>query len=187
MTISLSTDERIALDQDSPSFRATSERTLAELLLDLQSQATAHAAALAALASQDADFADLLAALAPVAVPTWGAPGDEAAEAIEIALQLKDGAEESVGEELVFEVHVADTENGADSATAVITAAAVPVGEILSGSGTACVKVKTSATGALSLLVTEAAAGSRFLEIRPCYGSGAIDCRDVAELTFAGE
>jgi len=123
-------------------------------------------------------FADL------VVVPTWGTPGAEAGNKIEVVCQLKDAKGEDLAAQRVFDVHVADTEYGDDSASATISDAAVPIGTILSGDGTAAVRVRTDAAGQIALEVSEVAAASRYLSIRPCYGSPWMDPTDTVELAF---
>lgn len=125
------------------------------------------------------------ALLAKFAVVSWGTPGTQSPEnAIEITLQLKDLAGENLAGQFVLAVSVSDSDLGDPSATAVITAAAVPVGEILAGDATATVTVRTNASGQVKLSVTDGVTASRFLYAWGCRGSGLIDCAATAELEF---
>ncbi len=190
MGIALTAAEKTAINKDTSLFEAASDRHLHEVFTDLQTQLdalpiddTVDEAALAdGAVAADKLKADLAALFATV---DWGTPGAEAGNVIEVLLQLKDPRGEDVAAQRVFEVHVADTEYGGDSATATIAAAAVPIGTIISGSGTAAVKVQTDSDGQVALAVTEASAASRYLSARPCYGSPILDARDTATLTFA--
>jgi len=169
---------------------AASDQHLDGLLEDLQTQLDALPIAGSvdadALADGGVTAAKLASALAAkLATVSWGTPGAEGSNAIEVLLQLVDPAAENVLAEQVFEIHVADTEFGADSGTATIAAADVPIGTILSGSGTAAVKVQTDSNGQVALKVTETAAENRYLSARPCYGSPFLDASATATLEFA--
>ena len=99
---------------------------------------------------------------------TWDAAGAEAANVIEVQGRMKDPAGTEIasanGE---VEVMVSDSATDASpSATAVLQAAAVPVGTLMDGSGTATVLMRTSAAGYFKVGCLEAAVGSRYLWIR---------------------
>ncbi|HUX17292.1 MAG TPA: hypothetical protein VMW52_12525 [Phycisphaerae bacterium] len=189
MGIALNDTEQQALRRDTSIFEAASEQHIDQILADLQSQIDGQpiegSVNHAAMADDAVDVEELADALADRFVkPTWGTPGAEAGNEIEVDLQLVDAKGENLAEELVLEIHVADTEYGADSGTATIAAGAGAEGTIISGSGTAAIKAQTDATGLLALKVAEAAAASRFLSSRPCHGSPMLDCRNTCELTF---
>lgn len=95
----------------------------------------------------------------------WGSPAAESGNAIEIAASCLDFSGAAFASGLVdVKLIVSDAANdGEPSHTAVITAASVPVGTILSGSGTATVIVRTDSNGNFKIKVTETAAASRYL------------------------
>jgi len=189
MGIALTDEEKAALRRDASIFEANSSQHLDQLLIDLQDQidaipvdGTVDADALAAGAVTAVKLADAVADLL-VAVD-WGAPGAEAANKIEVQLQLDDAQGNALAESHVLEVHVSDTATGGDSATATISDGAGAAGTIISGDGTAAIRATTDASGHLDLEVSEAAAASRYLIVRPCYGSPLLDCRETVELAF---
>lgn len=106
--------------------------------------------------------------LTPVLVGLqWGSPGGESGNAIEISGTIKDFAGADLASSLVdMEILVSDgaTDNE-PSATAVLSAASVPVGTVLSGSGTARLGIRTDA-GALSIKVTETLVAHRYLWVK---------------------
>lgn len=96
---------------------------------------------------------------------TWDAAGAEATNTIEVQGRMKDagGTEIAVATGEVTVV-VSDSATDAEpSATAVLQAAGTPVGSLLSGTGTARVRMRTSAAGYFKVGCLEAAVGSRFL------------------------
>jgi hypothetical protein len=97
----------------------------------------------------------------------WGTPAAESGDAIEIGAAVEDYAGAAVNSSLVdVEIRVTDSAASCEpSATATLGPAAVPVGTILAGSGTATLVMRTTA-GALRLRVTEAAAGYRYLWVK---------------------
>lgn len=115
----------------------------------------------------------------------WAAPEAEDANTIDVQLQLTDAQGNALEEQHVLELHVSDTTTGGDSATATISAGDGADGDILSGSGTAAVRVKTDANGHVDLKVTETASASRYLICRACYGSPILDARETVTLAFA--
>lgn len=190
MGFSLTDSEKQALRRDTSIMEAASEQHLDTILEDLQGQLDGEpidgSVDNAAMADDAVGGAELTDALADTLLAvTWGTPDGESGNTIEVTLQLKDAKGEALAAQRVFEVHVADTQYGADSGTATIAAGTAPIGTILSGSGTAAVKVQTDAAGQMKLKVSETAAASRYLSARPCYGSPILDCQAAATLVFA--
>lgn len=99
----------------------------------------------------------------------WASPGAEAGNAIEIQASCLGFAGEAFISGLVdAQIIVSDAANDSSpSATAVVTAADIPVGSILDGSGTATVIVRTDSSGLFKIKVTETATGSRYLWLSP--------------------
>lgn len=108
-----------------------------------------------------ADVADDLIGL------TWGTPGAEVANAIEVTGTLTDFLGAAFSNSLTdIEVLVSDGATDAEpSATATLSAAGTPVGTVLAGSGTARM-VMRSASGSIKVKVTETAAANRYLWIK---------------------
>lgn len=96
---------------------------------------------------------------------TWDAPGAETANVIEIQARMKDNSGTEIGSANgEITIVVSDSTTDAEpSATATIAAAGTPVGTFLAGTGTATVKMRTSAAGYVKIGVLETAVGSRFL------------------------
>lgn len=189
MPVQLTTAQKAELRKDLSLFEAAGGDAV-DLLEDLQNQLDALPIDATVLEGAIADGAVSLAKLKDevadlIVVPAWGTPDAEAGNAIEVLLQLQDAQGNNLDEQHVVEIHVSDTVYAGDSATATISDAAVPIGTILSGDDTAAVQVQTDASGQIKLEVTETAASSRFLSVRPCYGSAMFDCRDTVELPFA--
>lgn len=189
MGIGMTTAQKAELRKDTSLF-ASVGGDLPSLLESLQAQIdalpiddTVETASVQDLAITAAKLASAVADL--FAVVSWGSPGAEAGNVIEIQLQLLDAQGNALAEERVFEVHVADAAYGGDSATATIAAGGGAEGTIISGSGTAAVRVQTSEDGLLDLAVSETAAASRYLSVRPCHGSPLLDASDFATLVFA--
>lgn len=104
---------------------------------------------------------DLTAELVGV---VWGTPGPESGDAIEISATIQDAEGKALASSVV-DVDILVTDGAADnepSSTATLSAASVPVGTILSGSGTARVCIR-SAAGAFAIRVNETAAANRYL------------------------
>ena len=115
----------------------------------------------------------------------WGTPEAEAGNKIEVELQLADAKGEALALECALELHVSDgTAYASDSGTATISLGAGAEGEIISGDDTAAVRAKTSATGKLSVEVSEAGAGTRHVTARPTYWCPILGSMASAELTF---
>lgn len=118
----------------------------------------------------------------------WGTPGAEAGNAIDISAALKDFAGAPLSSSLV-DVEILVTDSAADnepSATATLSAASAPVGSVLAGSGTARLVMRTAA-GAMSLKVSEASAGNRYLWLKQA-GNARLWVRSltgVLELVFS--
>lgn len=130
-----------------------------------------------------------LDSLTPVLVGLeWGTPTAEASNAIEVTGTVKDFQNVALNSSIVdVEILVTDGANDHEpSATATLSAGTVPVGTVLSGSGTARLVMRTS-SGSLKVKVTETAAGNRYLWIKQ-NGHARLWVRAVAgvlELTFA--
>jgi hypothetical protein len=181
MPTTLSNLQMQALRKDTSLFEASGTTHLDGILSDIQTQLNAlPIAGTVAIAAVAADLAAKLPAV------SWGTPAAEAAGAIEITLQVTDLQGNNLAAQKVLDVHVADTLYGNDSAAATVVEAVAPVGTILSGSGTAAVKVQTDATGKVRLSVHAAGAVTRYLLARAGYGSPVLNCEATATLTFTG-
>ncbi|MGH8709756.1 MAG: hypothetical protein ACREVA_00280 [Burkholderiales bacterium] len=123
---------------------------------------------------------DLFAAIA------WGTPGAESGNAIDVtgtANNLNGVA--IAAATTAVQILVSDSATDAEpSATATLSAATTPLGTLLSGSGTATVQFRTSASGTFSVKTTETAAASRFLWINQGNNSQAFVRASVAPLTL---
>lgn len=99
---------------------------------------------------------------------SWGSPGAEASNAIEIQAtinNIKGTAIAAATSEV--EVMVSDSATDAEpSATATLAAAGTPVGTLLAGTGTATAVFRTNSSGLFTVKVTETAAADRFLWTR---------------------
>lgn len=98
---------------------------------------------------------------------SWGSPGSESGNTIEIQGTVKDAAGNTIAAATTdVTIVVSDAANdGEPSATATAAAAGTPVGTVLAGSGTATICMRTNASGLFSIAVTEAAAADRFLNV----------------------
>ena len=98
---------------------------------------------------------------------TWGPPGTETGNAIEISGTLTDFGGAALSSSLTdVEIIVSDGATDCEpSATAIIAAGTVPVGTVLAGSGTASLVIRT-ASGSLKVKVTETAAAYRYLWVK---------------------
>jgi hypothetical protein len=109
---------------------------------------------------------------------TWGAPGAEVDNKIEVTLQLKN----AVDENLVAVERIRLT--CAEGATLALKAAGD--GTVLSGSGTADMIVETDvATGTFDLEVSFAGVDTITAVGGATQGSGLVSCRDSVDLVFA--
>lgn len=98
---------------------------------------------------------------------SWGTPGAETANVIEIQATIKDAAGNTLAAATTdVQVVVSDSAtDGEPSATATLAAAGTPVGTVLAGSGTATIIMRTNASGLFSIAVSETAAASRYLNV----------------------
>lgn len=101
----------------------------------------------------------------------WGTPAAETGNTITVAGQVKDLAGNSLAAVHAFTVRVSDTDAGAVSATATLSAATSPVGTIIEGSGTATLRMQTDSNGAFSVKCSETAAASRYLNVAGTFGT----------------
>lgn len=95
----------------------------------------------------------------------WGTPGAESGNAIEIAASCVGFAGEPFLSGLV-DVRIIVSDGAADASpshTATINAAAIPVGTITEGAGTATATVRTDSGGNFKISINETAAASRYL------------------------
>lgn len=98
----------------------------------------------------------------------WGTPTNEASNVIEIVGSVLDYDGQPLASSVAdIEVRVTDgAVDGEPSATAFLTAAAVPVGTVLAGSGTASLVVRSD-SGSLAIAIHESTANChRYLWIR---------------------
>lgn len=98
---------------------------------------------------------------------SWGTPGTETANVIEIQATIKDAAGNTLAAATTdVQVVVSDSAtDGEPSATATLAAAGTPVGTVLAGSGTATIIMRTNASGLFSIAISETAAASRYLNV----------------------
>ena len=109
---------------------------------------------------------------------TWGAPGAEVDNKIEVTLQLKNPVNENLVE--VERIRLTCTEG----ATMALVAAGD--GTVLSGDGTADMIIETDvATGTFDLEVSFAAADTITVVGGATQGSGLLGCREIVDLVFA--
>lgn len=112
--------------------------------------------------------ADLDSAVAAMfSYVSWGTPGAETANVIEIQATMKDAAGNTLAAATTdVQVIVSDSAtDGEPSATATLAAAGTPVGTVLAGSGTATIIMRTNASGLFSIAISESAAASRYLNV----------------------
>ncbi len=108
--------------------------------------------------------AQIVAALTSI---VWGSPGVESANIIEIQAITQDFAGNPLSSDHV-DVEIRVTDGATDnepSATATLTAAGSPIGNVLRGSGTATLGIRTDGNGHLAIAVHETAAAHRYLWI----------------------
>ncbi len=94
----------------------------------------------------------------------WGTPGIESSNKIEISGSCRNL--NGVSFAGIVDIMIKVTDGAADaepSSTATITAAAVPVGTVMAGSGTATVQIRTNSSGLFKIAVNETAVGFRYL------------------------
>lgn len=134
-----------------------------------------------------ADLGSAITAL--FAQVNWGSPGAESSNVIEVTATVQDMAGSTLAVATTeVEVMVSDSATDAEpSATATMAAAGSPVGTLLSGTGTATLTFRTSASGTFAVAVTETAAANRFLWVRQGKNSRAYVRANAAplQLTFA--
>lgn len=134
--------------------------------------------------------ADLASAVAVMfSYVTWGTPGAESGDAIEITGTVKDLQGNTLAAATTdVKIVVSDAAtDGEPSATATMAAAGTPVGTVLAGSGTGTIIMRTNASGQFAIAVSETAAASRFLNVSQGANSQAYVRAGEApkELTFA--
>ena len=109
---------------------------------------------------------------------TWGAPGAEVDNKIEVALQLQNAVDADLV--LVERIRLTCTEG----ATMALKAAGN--GTVLAGSGTPDMIIETDAvTGSFDLEVTFAGVDTISVVGGATQGSGMVSCRTIADLVFA--
>ncbi len=126
-------------------------------------------------------------------VIVFGTPGAESAQTtnrieVPLSLQTDDGQDDAAT--VVYSIQVSDTDMGAASSTAKIYAADTPVGNFLEGSGTATVRVQTSASGTMTVAVEETGGSSstparRYLSVTATFGSKNYLRSDTGSLTLS--
>jgi len=109
---------------------------------------------------------------------TWGTPGAEAADKIEVTLQLKNPLDQNLA--VVERIRLTCTEG----ATMALKAAGV--GTVLSGDGTEDMIIETDvATGTFDLEVTYALVDTVTVVGGATQGSGFVGCKESVDLVFA--
>jgi hypothetical protein len=109
---------------------------------------------------------------------TWGSPGAEAADKIEVTLQLKNPLEQNLN--VVERIRLTCTEG----ATMALKAAGN--GTVLAGDGTEDMIIETDvATGTFDLEVTYALVGTVTVVGGGTQGSGFVGCKESVDLVFA--
>jgi hypothetical protein len=109
---------------------------------------------------------------------TWGAPGAEADNKIEVTLQLKNPLDENLV--AVERIRLTCTEG------ATMSLVAAGDGTVLAGDDTADMIIETDvATGTFDLEVSFAGAGTITVVGGATQGSGHLGCREIADLVFA--
>lgn len=112
---------------------------------------------------------------------SWGTPGAESSNAIEVQATVQDVTGTTLAA-ATTEIEVVVTDSATDcepSATATLSAAGTPVGTLLGGSGTATAVFRTNSSGLFTVKVSETAAADRFLWVRQGPNSQAF-CRATA-------
>jgi hypothetical protein len=108
----------------------------------------------------------------------WGTPGEEAANKIQVTLQLQNALDDDLA--VVERIRLTCTEG----ATMALKAAGK--GTVLAGSGSPDMIVETdAATGQFDLEVTYAQAGTVSVVGGATQGSGFVSCRTAVDLVFA--
>jgi len=118
----------------------------------------------------------------------WGTPSAESSNKIEILATCLDiDNAVFVSGQVAVELRVSDSAGSNEpSDTAVIQAATIPVGTMLSGTGTATAVFKTDSAGQFKIAVYDVAVGSRFVWLK-AGGHSQLFCRakdGILELTF---
>ena len=109
---------------------------------------------------------------------TWGTPGAEGGDAIGVELQLVDMQNQPALQAQVIRLTC--------TGSATMALAGGGAGTVLSGTGTADMIVLTDpTTGTFDLKVTEAGVKTVTVVGGTTQGSGIIDCKNIADLTFA--
>lgn len=120
---------------------------------------------------------------------TWGTPGAESSNAIEVLASCSGFAGSAFASSVVdVKVTVTDAANDSSpSHTATLSAANTPVGTLLDGSGTATAIFRTDSNGQFRVKVSETAAADRYLWVST-GGHSRLWIRSsvgVLQLTFA--
>jgi hypothetical protein len=110
-------------------------------------------------------------------VVSWGTPGGEAANKIEVELQLKDVGGVALAKQEI--IRLTCTEN------ATLSLGSGAKGSVLVGDDTDDVVIQTNASGAFSLEVSFATSGEVSVVAGATQGSGFLDASDSVDLTFA--
>lgn len=99
---------------------------------------------------------------------SWGTPGAEASNAIDVTATAQNLSGTTIASTAtICEVLVSDSATDAEpSATATLSAGSTPLGTILAGSGTATLVIQTSSSGTFTVKTTETAVASRFLWVK---------------------
>lgn len=116
---------------------------------------------------------------------SWGTPGAESGDEIEVTGTLRDAQGNALAvATTAVEIMVSDSATDAEpSATATLAATGIPVGTLLSGGDTATVEFRTSASGTFGVKVAETAAASRYLWVRQGNNSQAFVRANASPLT----
>jgi len=90
-----------------------------------------------------------------------------------------------VADSVVLELAVfSDEDCTTPSLTAILSAAVEDTGEILAGSGSAAIKVRTNDAGEFQYKLTNAAHGIVYLACSHTFGSPSLSCQGVDSVTF---
>lgn len=114
------------------------------------------------------DLIDIPANVTSLVDVVWGTPSAESGNAIEVQGTIRDLNDNVFTTSPVYvTVVVSDAANdGEPSNTATISAATVPVGSVVAGSGSATAVFKTNGTGQFKIRVSETAVGSRYIWVK---------------------
>jgi len=109
---------------------------------------------------------------------TWGAPGVEADDKIEVTLQLKNALDDDLN--VVERIRLTCTEG------ATMSLVAAGDGTVLAGDDTADMIIETAVdNGQFDLEVTHAGVGSITVVGGATQGSGFVGCKEFVDLVFA--